>query len=140
MDAAEFSRVSAELLELGERLKGLRDQRKDLDSEISELEAKVRPLVVRHAQMLADIVGNIMPTAPAPAPAPVQLAQPQNYAGSPPNMAPVVEEPSIAKAKIIRYLQNAEPGISAGDIAQALRLDVGTVRQVMHEMMTNGRG
>jgi len=121
MDAVEFTRISAALIELGSRLNELRAKRAEIDKEIVQLETEIRPLILQQSQMVAEIVGT-PPAAtaglPAASPSPVED----------PNRA----SPEIRR-RILDFLRKADEGISALEIAEALRIDSTVVRNVMRE-------
>lgn len=132
MDLAEFSQVGADLIDLGGKLKAKKAQREELNAEISDLEEKIRPLIVRHSQLLAEVIGS---------PPPIVIA-PTNGAGNnnppPPPPDPQTNHDALRK-RVLQYLQHCEPGVSAGDVAEHLHLDPSLVRDVMRELMV-GRG
>lgn len=122
VDVSQLAVVGAELVELGERLKVLRKKRDEVQAEITELEAKLTPLVLAHSKIIASIVGQ-----PVAAPSP-----PYVNGGGGGGGLPTVD--GDAKGRILRFLERAEPGVSALDIATALHLDASIVRNVMREL------
>lgn len=147
MDQQEFAKVGAELVELGTKLKELKAQRAVLDKEIAELESKVRTLMAKHTQMLAEIVG--VPTSVSED-APMGMMMAAEAVGSKPEQAMVPtgsvvstgitprQEKARIKARVLAFLENAEPGTSALQIADALRIDAAAVREVMAELAVRG--
>jgi len=136
MDVVELTEVGTKIAEVGGKLKERREQRKVIDEEIALLEVELRPLLLRHSQILADVIG--APIAP-PAPPPVYLP-PSNGGGPPlPPAGPNPKQAIELKKRIIKFLEDAEPGTSAADVATALNLDPLTVRAVMGEMARSGR-
>jgi len=130
MDMAEFADVGAKLVEVGQRLKQLKSERADLDKGIAEADAELQPLLVRHQQLIAELVG--VPATPvAPAPTPSTLTPAQRNA--PPLSPPIPTESDLeaSKDRIREFLADAESGTSAHDVAAALRLDPVLVRTVM---------
>lgn len=126
MDAAEFAQLGAALVEKGQKLKDLKEARDDLNTEIKELEKELRPLIAQHAKFVAELVGQ-------PSVASVPDPKPESVPGS-------GNEPTLTpelKKKIIAYANSrADPenGISAAEIAEALKLDPLLVRMAMNEM------
>ena len=132
MDLAELVVVGGKIAEVGERLKTLRGERDVLNKEISELEKILMPLVVQHTKIISEVMGT-----PLPVPA---AQQPQGPGGGhvPPRQA--AREPgSDLKRRIIEFLDDAEPGLSAADVANALKADPLHVRQIMAEMFQAGK-
>lgn len=122
MDAAELADVGAKLVELGTELKAKREERDVLNDEIAKLEKKMAPLVAKHSELIAEIIGK--PAAPPP--------------GNP-NAPPVpTNTPQRAgvelKRRIIAFLERAPEGTGAIDVADALKIDVMLVRQAMMDM------
>jgi hypothetical protein len=131
MDIANLAIIGAKIAEVGEKLKVLRGQRDEINEQIGSLEKELMPLVVEHSKIIAEIVG----TPPAPPPAP-----PGAFAGGggpPPPIPQPGASPEVlqkAKARILKYLDDAEPGVSAADVANALKMDPFLVRRIMGEM------
>lgn len=124
MDAAEFAQLGAALVEKGQKLKDLKEARDDLNTEIKELEKELRPLIAQHAKFVAELVGQ-------PSVASVPDPKPQPVPGAEPTLTPEL------KQKIIAYAESrADPdnGISAAEIAEALKIDPLLVRMAMNEM------
>jgi len=108
-------------VELGGELKKKKAEREELDKEIAALEEKLRPLVVQHTQLLSDLVGTPPPAA-------------TSVAGSDPvvkGSAPINEQ---LRKRLTDYLAKADPGISAFEIAEALKVDPTLVREVMRDL------
>jgi chromosome segregation ATPase len=124
MDAAEFANVGAELIEKSAKLAELRAQKAALDSQIALLETEIRPLVAKQAAFLKEIMG--VTESPAEAPAPPPHVQ---NGGS----APSGNQEALKK-RIKDYLKRCDPGVSATDVADVLKIDGVLVRQVMGEM------
>lgn len=131
VDVSELATIGAEIVELGAELKELRAKRDELQLRITEAETKLTPLLVKHSKIIAGIAGMALPQVPTPSPVHhvnggTHIAP--NGPGGPP------EARAQVKARIIRFLENAEPGTSAADIANELRLDPIVVRDIMREM------
>lgn len=129
MDVAELATLGTQIVELGTRLNGLKEQRDALNTEVVELEAELRPLVLKHAQIVASLVGT--PVSPAPAVPSVD--------GRGRELLPDGPAKDEARRRVVAYLADAEPGIGALEIASQLRLDGMLVRQIMFEMSHGGR-
>jgi hypothetical protein len=139
MDIANLAVIGGQIAEIGEKLKMLRGQRDEINTEISALEKQLMPLVVEHSKIIAEIVG-VPPTPPAPTP-PIQQLSYGGGGSSPPVPQPGVTPEVMQKAKtrILKYLDDAEPGVSAADVAGALKMDPFLVRQIMGQMAREGK-
>jgi hypothetical protein len=91
------------------------------------MEKELLPLVGRHAELLAAVMGSAMPKPVAPVPVAAPL--------------PTGPTPGDEKVALMRrvkgFLNNAEPGTSAMQIADALKVEASLVREVMREMSTS---
>lgn len=131
MDITQFAQVGAKIAELSHKLKSKRTALDALQKEITTVEDELRPLVVEHSKMVAELVGSsgtVMVAAPA--------------AGGPVAIQTGVVNPAALdgiRSRLLQYLERADPGTSAGDVAEALKVDVLLVRQVMSEMARKGR-
>jgi hypothetical protein len=144
MDADEFVKVGRELGELGSRLTELRKAREDIDEEIKDLEEKARPLALRHAELVAEVVGkpvalteaaeevSSLPDSPPPSP-PGSVAT--NGRGQPLKGPMTKNQRTALRNRITAYLDKCEPGTSAVDVAEALHLDVSVAREAMRDIM-----
>jgi hypothetical protein len=133
MDLAELVTVGAKIAEIGERLKILRGQRDELNVEISALEKELMPLVVQHSKIIAEVLGTPLPVPSA------NGAPPQEYGGLPPGRQPSRDQSFDLKRRIIEFLEGEEPGLSAAEIATALKADPFQVRQIMADMARSGK-
>jgi hypothetical protein len=124
MDAQELIEVSQNVAQLGGELTELRNQRKSLDEAIEEKEKALEPLLTRHEELIRELRG--VPKAP---PTPVHRAPPL-----PPHANRNANSPEM-KQRIIKFLETAEPGLSAGEVADALKIDPVVVREAMREML-----
>jgi hypothetical protein len=133
MGIEDLAVIGAKIVEVGAKLKELREQRDTINVDISALEKELTPLVVQHSKIIAEIVGTAAPVVAAPTAAtgPAGSAQPPQGPGP--------DALASAKKRIVEYLKDAEPGVSATDVAQALRLDPFLVRQAMADLSRNGR-
>jgi predicted ArsR family transcriptional regulator len=139
MDPAEFARVGAELVELGGKLNEKKAARDALNKEITELEEQIRPLMVEHQKMLAELVGVPVQAVPPPGPPPPTPPNGNgNGNGGPPK--PPFDPNTAIKQRIIAFLNRSEPGVSALEVADALKIDVSLVRQAMNDLMRQGAG
>jgi hypothetical protein len=120
MDVAELTSIGSRIVELSSKLEGLRAKRTEAQAGIDEVETELKPLVLRHAQIIASVVGPLVPPA-APPDAP---------------KAPGVDPPAIeVRQKVLRFLSQAEDSISAMEVAERLHLDPVVVRQIMQSAM-----
>jgi len=131
-DGTEIVAVGSQIAELGFRVKGLRAERAKLDEQITDLEAELNPLVVRHAQLIAELVGTpAQPAAQAASGSAGALEMPVAPATAPVN--------ANLKARVKAYLEKAPPGVGAHEVAEALTIDSGVVREVMRDMVRSAR-
>ena len=127
MDAKELVEVSTQVAQLGGELTELRDQRKVLDEQIAQKEKELEPLLVRHEELIRELRG-----APK-APPPVLASAPSGPHAPSRGPADRADSPELRK-RLMLFLERAEPGISAAEIADALKVDPVLVRQVMMDM------
>lgn len=122
MDEPEITAVGMKIVELGSKLKKLKADRDELTMQITAIEAEIAPLLVRHTQLIAEITGMLIPKPVAPeAPSVEASPTPGRVDGG-------------LKKRVLKFLQGAEPGVGAVEVADALKLDAALVRQVMMEM------
>ena len=128
-DLADLASIGAQIAELGVNLKALRSERDALNKQIEAAEAELMPLVVRHSKIIADITGVV-----APPPKKKRATVPDN--GAVPDEEPDTSRPNVAKNRIKDFIKTrAQGGMSALDIAEALRVDASLVRECMNELM-----
>jgi hypothetical protein len=125
MDAAEFVEVGGKIVTIGGQLEKLRTEREALDVQITALEKELFPLLGRHAELVSSLMG---PVVSKPLPPPVVLQPPL-----PPDMIGGDDKVALAR-RIKGFLNNAEPGTSATQIAEALKVDASLVREVMRSL------
>lgn len=136
MDALEFQKVGAAIVELGGRLSELKAQRDVLDKDIVALETELKPLLVQHSKMIAELVG--LPAIPPTTPPPPPVTH-GSHAYIPPDRAvrpaPATDPigPALLRKRIMELLRNEEPGVSALQIAERLGVDAYEVRKIMRE-------
>jgi hypothetical protein len=131
MSISDLAVLGTRIAELGTELAARRGQRTELDAEIAKLEKELGPLVSQHAQIIATltsvpVLSGLPTSAQAPAPAPTGP------------LGPRALDTGI-KGRVFEYLKKARPnigedGISAVDIADALKVDAYLVRQVLAEL------
>ncbi len=129
MDAAiEFVEVGGKIMTLSGQLAPLKAERDALNEQITALERELVVLAGRYSELIAATLGTAMPKPAVPVVAPV-LPGP---AGPTPN-----DEKLALIRRVKGFLNNAEPGTSAMQIADALKVDASLVREVMREMVTS---
>lgn len=135
MDISDLSGLGAQILTLGTELKQKRAAHEAIGKEIAELEKELAPLVVQHASIIAEFVGKPVHVGPPNAPpnAPVGGAMPLPSAS--PSMT---SEDLMIRKKVVSFLEEAEPGVSAYDVAEALQLPLQKVRSVMMAFAQRG--
>ena len=124
MDAAEFVEVGGKIMTIGGQLEKLRAERDVLNAQITGLEKELLPLLGRHAELVSSLMGSAMPkpVVPSPVPAPVPTG-------------PTAGDDKVALMRRVKgFLNNAEPGTSASQIAEALKVDPALVREVMRDL------
>jgi len=135
MDIARLTELTPLLLEKGTLLNEKKAARDELNAEIAELEKELNPLVVEHSKLVASLLGTSAAVAPVVA-QPMGLGQPYPARDGTAGGGPLDyrSDKEQAKRKILAFLENAEPGISAYDISQQLNIDGVIVRQIMAEL------
>lgn len=142
MDATELVTLGTNISEVSTKLTAARKVRDDAQTEVTKLEAELQPLLLKHAQIIAQLAGAALPQGvpvaapvpiPAPGPAPMGLGRPAT-----PPPVPAVDP---ARARIKAFLQNLPEGepIFAADVASALELSPILVREVMLELRDGPR-
>lgn len=129
-NAAEFVELGAKIAEVCLKLKALREQRDELNKQIGELEKELAPLLVKHAKFIAEMAGAALPPPP-PVPQGVYPSAPGAVSN---DSAP--DERRLLEHRIVKFLEQAEPGIGAMDIANALNIRPEKVREVLNHMAT----
>lgn len=125
MDAAEFVSLGGKIMEVGGQLTALRGERDVLSAKIADLEKELLPLMTRYNELMASVMGAAMPKPPPP---PVRPAGPSGP-------APLSDDKIILAKRIKKFLEDAEPGTSATQIAEALKVDAAVIREVMRDMI-----
>lgn len=135
MDISEFASVGAKIAELSLRLKQGRADLEVAQKAVTSLEDELRPLVVEHAKMVATLVGEAGVSLASEMPAGVVLS-PNTSGIVVPGRETSAQEAARAslRKQLLRYLDNAPEGVSAIDVADALKVDVVLVRQIMGDM------
>lgn len=130
MDAAvEFVEVGGKIMTISGQLAPLKTEREALNEKITALEQELVVLAGRYSELLAATLGAAMPKPVALVPAPVAVQAPAG---------PAPGEDKLALTRRVKgFLNNAEPGTSAMQIADALKVDASLVREVMREMSTS---
>lgn len=119
MDAGEFVDIGGKIVAIGGQLEKLRVERDGLNSKITALETELLPLLTRHAELVSSLMSVALPKPVAAPPSP-----------QPPG--PTDGDAKVSLAKRVRgFLENAEPGTSATQIAEALKVDAALVREIM---------
>jgi hypothetical protein len=140
MDIARLTELGPLLVEKGKLLNEKKAERDALNADIAELEKELTPLVIEHQKLVASLLGTAVPAPPPADDGPMHMGLGRPYPPRPgtpgggPGGLPTANEKEQAKRKILAFLENAEPGISAYDIAQQLNIDGVLVRQIMFEM------
>lgn len=125
MDAAEFVSVGAKIMEIGAQLESLRGERDALSAKISGLEKELLPLMARYNELMASVMGAAMPKPPpAAVPAALSVHSASGLVG---------DDKIKLTRRIKKFLEEAEPGTSAMQIADALKVDAALVREVLRE-------
>lgn len=149
LDPGELVSLSTSIMELSLKLKSLRDQRDLVAKQITELETELIPLLTKHSSIVASISGMAAPTPPVVVYAPPSPVQQAPMGAPEVVMSPVsvvMQDPEIEKKKrrfllrkkIVQYLENAESGTSALQVAEAIGAPDLEVRSIMSELMARG--
>lgn len=140
--AAELVQIGTRIVELGSDLEEARAAKAKADARVAELESELRPLLRQHATIVAKAAGGVTFASP-------EVAQPQQtFVLQGPSALP--NETSLAgagtpaaapanvqlKNRVKDYLKNrnAEEGVSAGEVADHLKIDPLVVREAMLEL------
>lgn len=154
-NAGELVQVGTAIVGLSESLHAARAERDAAQAKVNELEAKLRPLLVQHASLMAQITGAVpaqaqqwppgVPMYPQPMypPQPVPM-MPPGAPQMPPQMPPQQLPPASPATDPLRnrvkdYLRTrggGEDTLSPLDVAEVLHVDAALVREVMREMRT----
>jgi len=126
-NASELVVLGSKIAEIGEKLKELRGRRKVVEQEIEEAETELRPLLVRHTTLLAEIMGEVLPSPPTPLPSVQRTGDGEKPGG-------LSVEANPAKERVRAFLKTVAPGTWVSDIADAIKIDAALVREVMREM------
>jgi hypothetical protein len=127
MDVVELTTLGAKIMEIGSKLKELRAERDEISKDITVLEKEILPLVTQHAKIIAEVIG-------------VPIQPPASTSHTPHTPPHLLTEPNgDVTRRVLAYLEDAEPGVSAADVAAALRLDPLVVRAAMATMARAGR-
>lgn len=129
MDAAEFVTVGGKIVELGSNLEQLRAQRETLNVQIEELERQLVPLLAKHSELVAAVMGRALPMKPVVAPA---LPPPPSLLTET-EPAPTVDRVRL-KRQILQLIDNSEEQLSATEISEKLKVDAVLVREVMRSL------
>lgn len=131
-DFSEFAQVGSDIMQLGLKLKDLREQRDEINASITSVEKELAPLMQKHAQMLASVTGQIL-SAPRPT-TPSAFSPATSAATVPPVISERQAELLLQKKKIVNFLKtSASPGMSPLDIAERLQVPPELVREAMRE-------
>jgi hypothetical protein len=134
MDAADFARLSSEIVELGARLKELKIDRDNLQVEIDALDAQLRVKLGEHAVYLSELLGQAGVGLPAVSSGSVSSVSPVS------SVVPATGISAELRQRIVDYagsrVDETGEGVSASDIAVALHLDPALVREALREAMT----
>lgn len=139
MDAAEFVELGNQIMQHGAELKTRRAERDKLNAEIEALEAKLQPLLVRHSQLVAEMVGAARPPPPRAAPAATTVVatpatpSPGVVLSTDEVAASAVERKKLA-ARIMKLIENSDANLSSLEISERLQVDGVLVREVMREL------
>lgn len=144
-NAGELVTVGQQIVKLGAELDAARAELNAAQAKVTTIENELRPLLIRHSELIQSAVGaggitlSAPPTAPAaphshvpPVPGPpasseLSLAAPGSAAALPASQQ--------LKARVKDFLKSKNmDGISATDVAEALHIDALVVREAMLEM------
>lgn len=137
MDAAEFAEIGAKIVKHGVELEKLRSERDALNSQIQILEKELLPLLARHSELIAAMMGRPITPVAAPTPTAVSVTSASgvplaNTLGEA-AMVPQVDR-KILRRRIQKLMEEADDAMSAMDIAERLKIDAVLVREIMLEM------
>jgi len=138
-DASEFVQISNSIMKFSVDLKALKDSRDDLNSQISDIEKELLPLIAQHSKLLGEMVGiaATVPVVPSASNNPLVAVNPVNL-----NAPAITGVPANSphKARIKDYLSRiGEEAVSATDVANSLNIDPSLVRECMRELLAGKR-
>lgn len=138
--AAELVQIGARIVELGSDLEEARVVKAKADARVAELESELRPLLRQHAVIVAKAAGGVTfssPENPQPAQALAPPSAPQSETSLAGAGTPAAAPANVQlKNRVKDYLKNrnAEEGVSAGEVADHLKIDPLVVREAMLEL------
>jgi len=129
--AVELVEIGGKIATLCSQLAEVREKRDELSKQVSALEKELTPLLVRHGILIAEMAGAAVPAPPPAAPAASNSTMAAPMSGGGPDRQ--------LERRIIKYLEDADPGVGAMDIARHLNVDAAKVREVMHGLATRNQ-
>ena len=115
----ELAKIGEQIAIKGAKLKEMREEREALSTVIKTLEEELTPLVQRHTEIVAGIVGK-----PAPVPV-VAVPGGNNGSGDP--------KEDTLRNRVIAYLED-KSNVSAFEVSEALSVSPAIVREAMRAM------
>lgn len=127
MDAVvESVEIGGKIMTLSGQLAPLKAERDALNEKIQVLEKELLGLAGRYSELVSATLSAVMPKPLA------------FVAAAPTTPPPTGPSPGDEKVLLMRrvkgFLNNAEPGTSASQIADALKVDAALVREVMRDL------
>lgn len=116
----ELATIGEQIAIKGAKLKEMREEREALSTVIKTLEEELTPLVQRHTEIVAGIVGK--PAAPVPV---VAVPGGNNGSGDP--------KEDTLRNRVIAYLED-KSNVSAFEVSEALSVSPAIVREAMRAM------
>ena len=156
-NAGELVTLGTDIVRLGGEMKEAQAELAAAQARVAKISAEMQPKLMRHAQLIQQAAGFAFPAPHAAPPAAPAQAAPlpswappianliEDGAGQPAPAAPQApQQPKQLSAeqqlkqRVKDYLKRRPPdeGVSATDVAEALRVDALLVREAMREMRT----
>ena len=131
---ADLAPLSAEITEFGLKLDRLRGERRTLDGEIAELEARIIPLLHRHAAIIQSISSAASPPSPPRQATPYESLPAPNLSENQPE--PKRAAGSSLERKVREYLDTCsdETEPNPFTVAAALKVNPHAVRIIMQKI------
>jgi len=132
-NAGELVEIGTKVVKLSAELEDVRKKRDEFDVQVKAMEKVLLPLLLRHAELVSSMTGSLLPPKPLPPMEPPPLPPDTNFSPGIPDKGKVAQQ-------IRAFLKNAEPGISAMQIGEVLKVDPALVREVLRDFQTPPSG